>query len=76
MVNVIDGTNGFASQESPVAVVALANALLDISTTVKDDTLVSIYFFCYTNGVSKVKFNCIKLNRSTSTAFHLMVRLK
>jgi hypothetical protein len=46
MVNVIaDGTNGFASLESsPVAVVALANILLDISTTLKDDTLVRIYF--------------------------------
>ena len=49
MVNVIEtNTNEFGSKQEPstlagiINVVALANALLDISTTIKDDTLVIV----------------------------------
>ena len=48
MVNVIGTNNEFAaSNQEPVAVVALANMLLDISTSIKDDTLVCVLLFLF-----------------------------
>lgn len=59
MVNIIDGTNELASRElslPSVGVVALANALLDISTTIKDDTLVTIFFITYSFKFKVLRF--------------------
>lgn len=67
-------TNGHDEEPRPVAIVALANALLDMSISVDDDTLVH-FIDCKTWSLFFIrKYLCFMVCRYRNTDYHLTAR--